>query len=73
MTQDKGGVKMYITVNEAASRLSVSKKTIYRRIADGSIKVARLSPKSIRIDSEDFERFLDGAKARKPYTRNRIV
>lgn len=48
----------YISPLEAANRLSVCKKTVYRRIADGSIPVYRLSANRLRIDEADLEKFM---------------
>lgn len=61
---------MYISVQEAAKRLDVCEKTIYRRIKDNSLPVIRLSANRIRIDEEDFNQFVSGMKERKPYTRS---
>ena len=48
----------YITTAEAAHRLSVSKATIYRRIADGSIPVCRLAAKTVRIKAVDLDAYM---------------
>ncbi|MEA4955895.1 MAG: helix-turn-helix domain-containing protein [Pseudoflavonifractor sp.] len=48
----------YISPREAAKRLSVCTKTIYRRIADGSLPVYRLSANRLRIKVEDLEKFM---------------
>lgn len=48
----------YITTAEAARRLSVSKKTIYRRIADGSIPACRLAKKTVRIKEADLDAYM---------------
>lgn len=57
---------MLITVQEAAERLNVCKKTILRRIADGSLKASRLSYRCIRIDTVDLESFIEKRKMEKP-------
>ena len=54
----------YITTAEAARRLSVSKKTIYRRIADGSIPASHLSEKTVRIKEADLDAYME-SKAQK--------
>jgi excisionase family DNA binding protein len=48
----------YITTAEAARRLSVSKKTIYRRIADGSIPACYLTKKTVRIKEADMDAYM---------------
>lgn len=48
----------YISPREAANRLNVCVKTIYRRIEDGSIPVYRLSANRLRIKAEDLEQFM---------------
>lgn len=53
---------MYITVKQAAERLQVSTKTIFRRIEDNSIPVIRLGNKTIRIDESDLQQYIDAHK-----------
>lgn len=53
---------MLYTPAQAAERLQVSKKTIFRRIADGSIKAIRLGNKTIRIEEADLQAFIDGKR-----------
>lgn len=48
----------YISIREAANRLSVSTKTIYRRIADGSLPAYRLSANRLRVKADDLEKFM---------------
>lgn len=54
---------MYLTVKQAAERLQVSTKTISRRIEDGSIPVIRLGNKTIRIDENELQRYIDSRRA----------
>jgi len=54
---------MYLTVAQAAERLQVSTKTIFRRIADGSIVAHRLGSRTIRIAEEELERYMEKHKA----------
>lgn len=49
----------YLSVEHAAERIDVSKKTIFRRIADGSIGAIKLGPKTIRISVEELDRYMD--------------
>ncbi len=53
---------MLITIRQAAERLSVSTKTIYRRIKDGSLPVVKISEKDYRIDERDLEAFIQRLK-----------
>lgn len=46
----------WLTVEEAARRLSVSRATIYRWAQAGRIQIYKLGPKSSRIKAEDLER-----------------
>lgn len=54
---------MYLTIKQAAERLQVSKKTIERRIKDGSIPIIRLGIHSIRIKETDLDAFIDRHKS----------
>jgi excisionase family DNA binding protein len=54
----------YITTAEAARRLSVSKKTIYRRIADGSIPACYLAKKTVRIKEADLDAYMESKAER---------
>lgn len=48
----------YWTVPEIATRLKVSKPTVYRWIDDGLLKANRPSHRTVRISNDDFEAFL---------------
>ena len=54
---------MLITIRQAAERLDVSTKTIYRRIKDGSLPVIKLSKNSFRIDVKDLEAYIEKLKS----------
>ncbi len=54
---------MLITIRQAAERLSVSTKTIYRRIKDGSLPVVKISEKDYRIDVKDLEAYIEKLKS----------
>ncbi|MBN2450990.1 MAG: helix-turn-helix domain-containing protein [Lentisphaeria bacterium] len=43
-----------LTVNEAASRLRVSRRTLWRMIQAGSIRPLRLGPRTVRIAEADI-------------------
>jgi excisionase family DNA binding protein len=49
--------KMY-SPEEVAQKLGVSRKTIHRRIQDGSIIAVRLSPKMLKIPESEVKRFI---------------
>ena len=53
---------MYLTVKQAAERLQVCKKTIFRRIEDGSLKAIKLGRKTVRIAEEDLHAYLEQNK-----------
>lgn len=53
---------MYLTVRQAAEKLQVCKKTIQRRIADGSIPAYRVSGQLIRIKEDDLNQYLENNK-----------
>jgi excisionase family DNA binding protein len=50
---------MYLTIKQAAEMLGVSRKTIDRRIADGSLKAYHLSKRAVRIDPKDLCAFVE--------------
>lgn len=54
---------MYLSMQQAAEMLGVSKQTIKRRVKDGSIKAKKLSPRCIRISVTEIERFVDSKKS----------
>lgn len=53
---------MLLTIRQVAERMNVSKKTIYRRIKDGSLPVVKLSEKDFRIDEADLAAFVEKLK-----------
>ena len=53
---------MYLTVEQAAEKLQVCKKTIFRRIEDGSLKAIKLGAKTVRIEEAELQRFIDSKK-----------
>lgn len=54
---------MLITLKEAADRLGVCRKTVYRRIKDGSLPVVKLSTRNFRIATADLEAFIESRKS----------
>ena len=51
---------MFITVEQAAKNLQVSRKTIYNYIKSGKLKAHYLTEKNIRIDTDDLNAFVRG-------------
>jgi excisionase family DNA binding protein len=51
-----------ITVKEAASRLSVSVRTIQRLIAAGKLPCLKVGPKTRRISEADLDSFIQKIK-----------
>ena len=49
---------MLLSPKQAAERLGVCTKTIYRRIEDGSLPGIRLSAKILRIDEQDLQEYI---------------
>lgn len=54
---------MLLTMSQAAERLQVSKKTISRRIGDGTLPAIRLGARTIRIDEKELDRYIDERRA----------
>ena len=48
----------YVSLGTAAERHSTSRRTIRRRIADGSLKAYRVGPRLIRVDVEELDKLL---------------
>lgn len=47
-----------LTVEEVAEHLKVSKRTVYRWIDTGDLKVARIGRKTYRVFESDINKFL---------------
>ncbi|HEX6873029.1 MAG TPA: helix-turn-helix domain-containing protein [Micromonosporaceae bacterium] len=47
-----------LTVNESAARLRVDRRTLYRLIAAGKIRVLRLSRRATRVEPEEIDAYL---------------
>ena len=63
---ERRAVPVYLSLDEAAECMSVSVKTLRRRIADGTIPAYRCGRRVIRIHLEDLERaFLPIPSARR--------
>ena len=52
-----------LTVEESADRLGVSKKSIRRWIADGTLPAFRINGHMIRIDPDDLDRLVQPIRA----------
>ena len=53
---------MDLTVKQAAEKLQVSTKTIFRRIADGSLPAYKLGVKLVRIRQSDLDEYVNRNK-----------
>ncbi len=53
----------FITIPQAAAELQVSRRTIQRYVEQGRIRVNRYSTKTVRIERDEFQKFL---RARRP-------
>lgn len=51
--------KMFYSINEVATLMGVSRKTVRRIIATGKLKIFRPSPRTIRIPADDLQHFID--------------
>lgn len=50
----------FLTIDEVASILGVSTKTVRRRLADGSLHKAPLGGRAVRISASEIDRLLLG-------------
>ncbi len=57
MEQSKRGRCKYLTIDEIAEELSLSRVTIYNEIVKGNLKAKRFGKKSIRVHVNEFERY----------------
>lgn len=48
-----------LTVEEVAKILKVSKRTVYRWVESGDLKVARIGRKTYRVFESDVKKFVD--------------
>lgn len=62
---------IYISLDEAAERLSVSRKTIRRYIARNELEAVRVGPRLLRIKESDLE--LLGQPLRKLVVPRKVV
>lgn len=58
--RDTSGRPRLLTVGEAAERLNVSKPTVYRRVAQGSLPALRVGDGygPVRVDEDELEAWL---------------
>ena len=72
MNAPKSAAGRLLTPDEVASRLSVSKRTVYRLAATGQIPVVRMSRKLLRFDPEKVEKWINESHLRpRPRRRSR--
>jgi excisionase family DNA binding protein len=53
---------MYFTPAQVADALQVSKKTVLRRIKDGSIKAVKLGSRTVRIEEAELLKFIESKR-----------
>ena len=53
------GVRTFMTVAEAAGRLGCTRRFLELRIADGELKIVRLSRRLVRIRVSDFDAWIE--------------
>jgi excisionase family DNA binding protein len=51
----------YLSLQDAARELGVSRRTIQRYIQRGWIHVIRITPRNLRISRPDFDKFISNA------------
>ncbi|MCR1026657.1 helix-turn-helix domain-containing protein [Cellulophaga baltica] len=51
-------IKDYLTVNETAKLLSISKRSVYRLIQTGKLKASNLSERLTRVKKSDINELL---------------
>lgn len=54
--------KTYITPRQAAERLGVCRKTIFRMMDDGRLTKYKVGKKCVRIDEAEFTALMEQAK-----------
>ncbi|MCA9316834.1 MAG: helix-turn-helix domain-containing protein [Planctomycetes bacterium] len=61
-----------LSVSQTATRLGVSKRTIWSLISSGALQVHRIGSRSVRIRPEDIEVYLDRVRERpaEPHRRS---
>ena len=60
--QDAAGVSPLLTVRDAAARLQVSERTLWRLIARGELAIHRVG-RSVRIAPSDLGALLEGSRS----------
>jgi len=51
-----------LTKKEAGDRLGLCERSVTSLIASGRLRVVRLSPRAVRVDPLDLQRFIEAAK-----------
>lgn len=51
-----------LTYQEAAKLLGVSDRTVWQLVADGKIPAVRFAARTVRIDRQDIDKFIEAAK-----------
>jgi excisionase family DNA binding protein len=48
--------RQLVSLDEAAESLGLSRRTLRRRISDGTLPAFRVGPRAVRVDVADLER-----------------
>lgn len=56
----KDAARELLTYRQVASELQVQPRTVKRYVQSGRLRVIRISTNNVRIDREDFRKFLQG-------------
>ena len=54
-----------LTVDDAASRLCIAKRTLYRLTDGGALPVVRITPRAVRIPADAIEEFIRARTVRR--------
>ena len=54
-----------LSPNEIAEALNVSRKTVYRRILDGTIPSIKISHSCVRVEEADYQKYKDSLKKKR--------
>ena len=63
MTTKSRARTRYLSLQDVAAELGVSDRTVRRYIADGPLSACRPSPRPIRVDPAELDRFISTTSA----------
>jgi excisionase family DNA binding protein len=59
-------VPQLLTVEQVAEQLSLNKQTVWALARNGQIPVVRISPRRLRFDPDDVQRWIDRRTTTRP-------